>query len=166
MVDDSGFAHFYEATRHRMVTVLYALGGDLADAQDASQEAYARAWQQWNRLQTYDDPEAWVRTVGYRLLLNRIRKIRNGLRAYRRHGANDAVPPPSEDVVALVAGLRRLPEDQRLAIVLHHLVDLSVVDVAAQTGVPINTVKARLARGRRALADLVGASLQEEATHA
>ena len=63
---------------------------------------------------------------------------------------------PDEARVALMAALRRLPEDQRRAIVLHHLCDLPVRDVAAEVGVPEGTIKARLSRGRTALAGLLG----------
>ncbi|HEX2773816.1 MAG TPA: SigE family RNA polymerase sigma factor [Micromonosporaceae bacterium] len=163
---DDGFEEFYRTTRHRVVTVLYALGGDLAEAQDAAQEAYVRAWQRWQRVSGYGDPEAWVRTVGYRLLINRWRKIRNGFAAYVRHGPEPAPAAPSENTVALVAALRRLPEEQRQAIVLHHMADLSVAEIAAQTETPAGTVKARLARGRRALAELLDTTLPEEVTHA
>jgi RNA polymerase sigma-70 factor (sigma-E family) len=166
MPAEDAFEDFYQSTRHRTVTVLYALGGDLHEAQDAAQEAYARAWQRWDRIGGYDDPEAWVRTVGHRLLMNRWRKIRNGFAAYRRHGPADPTAGPSEDGVALVTALRRLPADQRTAIVLHHLLDLPVADVARQTGAPPNTVKARLARGRRALAELLGTTLPEEVSNA
>jgi RNA polymerase sigma-70 factor (ECF subfamily) len=51
----------------------------------------------------------------------------------------------------IVAALQRLPEEQRRAIVLHHLCDLSVEQVAAEVGAPTGTVKARLSRGRAAL---------------
>ncbi|WP_444949334.1 SigE family RNA polymerase sigma factor [Micromonospora ureilytica] len=163
---DEGFEQFYRATRHRVITVLFALGGDLGEAQDAAQEAYVRAWQRWQRLGEYDDPEAWVRMVGHRLLQNRWRKIRNGMTAYRRHGPAAAVGPPSENTVALVAALRQLPMEQREAIVLHHLTDLSVADIALQTSVPVGTVKARLARGRTALGRLLGATVLEEVNHA
>jgi RNA polymerase sigma-70 factor (ECF subfamily) len=54
-----------------------------------------------------------------------------------------------------VTALRRLPEAQRLAIVLHHVLGLPVASVAVETGVPVGTVKARLARGRQALAALL-----------
>jgi RNA polymerase sigma-70 factor (ECF subfamily) len=64
--------------------------------------------------------------------------------------------------VALVAALARIPVAQRTAIVLHHLVGLPVAEVAAETGAPAGTVKARLSRGRRALAELLGVS---EDTH-
>ncbi|HYN92896.1 MAG TPA: sigma-70 family RNA polymerase sigma factor [Pilimelia sp.] len=166
MAAGESFEQFYEMTRHRVVTVLYALSGNMADAQDAAQEAYSRAWLRWDTLASYDDPEAWVRTVGHRLVLNRFRKVRNGIRAYRRHGPPEAARPPSEDVVALVAALRQLPADQRMAIVLHHLVDLPVAEVATQTQTSVNTVKTRLARGRRALAAILGSPLQEEVSHA
>ncbi|MFC8618218.1 SigE family RNA polymerase sigma factor [Micromonospora purpureochromogenes] len=166
MDTDEGFEEFYRTTRHRVVTVLYALSGDLTEAQDAAQEAYVRAWQRWDRISGYGDPEAWVRTVGYRLLVNRWRKIRNGLTAYRRHGPDPVVAPPSENTVALVSALRQLPAEQRQAIVLHHLADLSIAEIAAQTDAPAGTVKARLARGRRALADLLDTTLPEEVRNA
>jgi RNA polymerase sigma-70 factor (ECF subfamily) len=165
MVDDS-FDEFYRASQQRVGAFLYAMCGDRAEAQDAAQEAYARAWQRWTNVRDYDDPEAWVRTVGYRLLINRWRKARNRLSAHSRQGPGRDADPPGDDVVTLTAALRRLPVDQRNAIALHHLLDLSVADVARQTGVPENTVKARLARGRRALAALLGEDLTEEATRA
>ena len=56
----------------------------------------------------------------------------------------------------------RLPFAQRQAIVLHHLADLPVAQVAAEVGAPEGTVKARLSRGRTVLAAL----LDEGAHHA
>jgi RNA polymerase sigma-70 factor (sigma-E family) len=167
MSDVLGFEEFYESTRHRVVAFLYAIAGDRAEAQDAAQEAYARAWQRWNRLASYEDPEAWVRVVGYRLVVNAWQRARNRLLAHRRHGAAGSQHPvQAEDTLAVQAALRRLPPDQRLVVVLHHLLDQSVVDIARQTGIPVNTVKSRLARGRRRMADLIGAELPEEATSA
>lgn len=163
MRDADAFDEFYRGTRDRLLAYLYAAGGDLAEAQDAAQEAYARAWQRWADVGRYDDPEAWVRTVGWRILASRWRKVRGQARAYRRHGAAAAAPAPSEDTVALVAALRQLPTDQRLAIVMHHFGGLPVEQVAIQTGVPVGTVKARLSRGRRSLSALLSTT---EAEHA
>ena len=165
MREADGFDEFYRGTRQRVLAFLYAAGGDLAEAQDAAQEAYTRAWQRWADLARHGDPEAWVRTVGWRILANRWRKLRGQLVAYRRHGVSPAVAAPSEDTVALVAALRRLPVDQRLAIVLHHLAGVPVEQVAAETGVPVGTVKARLSRGRKSLSALLGAETTE-AEHA
>ncbi len=107
-----------------------------------------------------------MRTVGHRLLVNRWRKVRNSVVAYRRHGPPPPVKPPSENTVALVSALRQLSADQRQAIVLYHLADLSVAEIAAQTGVPSGTVKARLARGRKALASLLDVNFPEEVRNA
>ena len=60
-----------------------------------------------------------------------------------------------EEHLALMAALRRLPAAQREAIALHHLADLPVAEVASTLGVPEGTVKARLSRGRTALAMLL-----------
>jgi RNA polymerase sigma-70 factor (ECF subfamily) len=153
--DSSSFDAFYGSTRRRITHQLYAMTGDLAEAQDVAQEAYARAWQRWGRVSTYDDPEAWVRTVAWRIAVSRWRKAKNALSAHRRDPAAAAIPEPSVDTVALVAALRRLPESQRRAVVLFHLCDVPIEQIAADTGAPVGTVKARLARGRAALAGLL-----------
>jgi RNA polymerase sigma-70 factor (ECF subfamily) len=158
---ERGFDEFYLGTRSRVLTYLYSVGGDLTEAQDAAQEAYARAWQHWNTVSSAEQPEAWVRTVGWRLLAARWRSARARQRAFRRLGAPPPVPPPSEDTVTLVTALRQLPDAQRQAIVMHHLLDLPIVAIAAETGVAEGTIKARLSRGRTALAELLGSQLQE-----
>ncbi|NHC43952.1 SigE family RNA polymerase sigma factor [Motilibacter aurantiacus] len=155
MSETSSFDAFYAASARRVLHAMYAMTGDLAEAQDCVQEAYARAWQRWGRVAGYDDPEAWVRTVAWRLAVNRWRRGRNALAALVRHGPPPPGRPPSEDNVAIVAALRQIPEAQRRAIVLHHLCGHSVEDVARETEAPVGTVKARLSRGRAALAALL-----------
>jgi RNA polymerase sigma-70 factor (ECF subfamily) len=159
------FDAFYVGTRGRLVHQLYALTGDASDAQECVQEAYARAWQRWSQVSGYDDPEAWVRTVARRIALSRWRKARNLLVAYRRHGEPDAVPGPTPDNVAVVAALRQLPPAQREALVLHHLCGRSVQEIADETRTPAGTVKARLSRGRAALAELLGDDSPKEGSH-
>ena len=148
----ASFDAFYATNAPRLVRQLHAMTGDLADAQDCVQEACARAWQRWDRLQQYDAPEAWVRTVAWNLAVSRARRVRTAARALLRSGPPADVPALSPDHVALVHALRALPADQRRALVLHHLADLPVAQVAQETGVPVGTVKARLSRGRAALA--------------
>jgi RNA polymerase sigma-70 factor (ECF subfamily) len=150
------FDGFYVATRSRLLHVLYAMTGDLAEAQDVVQEAYARAWQRWSTVSRYDEPAAWVRTVAWRLAVSRRRKARNRLNAaVRLHAIPTRVAEPSPDTASIVAALRTLPEVQRRALALHYLCDLSVEAVAAETNTSIGTVKSRLSRGRTALAAVV-----------
>jgi RNA polymerase sigma-70 factor (ECF subfamily) len=156
------FDSFYQASARRVVLYLYAVCGDLADAQDLTQEAYARAWQHWPKVSGYDNPEGWVRAAGWRLAANRFRGLRRRWAAQARMGPPDVVTPsPSPDRVAVVAALQRLPKAQRQAVALHYLFDMSVNDIALATGTPAGTVKARLSRARTALAELLGDHSQE-----
>lgn len=166
MPDIEGFDEFYRGSRQRLLGFVYVLTGDLAEAQDAVQEAYIRAWQRWSTVSGYDDPEAWVRVVASRVAVSRWRSLRSRARAYLRHGAVGSAPAPSTDTVAVVAALRRLPEEQRIAIALYYLVGMPVVEVARETNAPVGTVKARLARGRAALAGLLAVVDLEEVVDA
>lgn len=150
------FTAFYDATWGRTVACAYALTGELAAAEDLAQEAYSRAWPRWRSLQEYDDPGAWVRQVVTRLAVSRWRRARTALSFLQSNRHVETAPPPSETTVALVAALRRLPEAQRRALVLHHLAELPVTEVARIEHCPEGTVKARLSRGRAALAELLG----------
>ena len=158
MRDAESFDAFYAGTNRRLLHQMYAMTGNLADAQELVQEAYARAWQRWSTVSTYDDPQAWVRTVAWRLAASKWRRAKTSMAAMVRHGAPEDTPEPSIDNVALVAALKQIPEAQRRAIVLHHLSGLSVAEVAHETHSPEGTVKARLARGRAALAQLLSDS--------
>jgi RNA polymerase sigma-70 factor (ECF subfamily) len=145
------FDELYEAHFGDVVAMAYALTGDLPEAQDLAQEAFCRTWQRWSRVAGYDDPLAWVRRVTANLATSRWRRLATAGRHLRRERPGD-VPPLGPDHVALVAALRTLPEPQRRAVVLHHLLDLPVAEVAHELGVAAGTVKSWLARGRTALA--------------
>jgi len=155
-MDAEAFDEFYAASFRRLVGQIYAMIGSHDEAQECVQEAFVRAWSHRRQLDDARSPEAWVRTTAYRLAVSRWRRT---LRARRdpdravQHAGD--VPGPSGDHVALVRALEQLPEPQRRALVLHHLCDLSVADVAAETGAPEGTVKARLSRGRTALQALM-----------
>lgn len=151
MRDPGTFDEFYSGSVRRVTGLLYAMTGSRAEAEDCVQEAYARAWQRWDKVSEYGDPEAWVRTVAYRVSISAWRKTANMRAAHRRHGAPEDPYGMSPDYVAIIAALRKIPVRQRQAIVLHHLVGLTVDEIARETGAPPGTVKARLSRGRQAL---------------
>ena len=146
------FDDFYRAHYGNIVAMAYALTGDLTEAQDLAQEGFCRAWQRWGRIAGYDDPLAWVRRVVANLASSRWRRLAVVRRHLRREPGPAMVPALGPDHVALVAALRTLPEPQRRAVVLHHLVDLPVAAVARELGVADGTVKSWLHRGRATLA--------------
>ena len=154
--DGSSFEAVYAATAPRLIHQLYLVIGDLSEAQDCVQEAYARAWSRWDRITaTGGDPVGWVKTTAYRLAVSRWRHFAAGLRALRKHGVTRESRGPSADTVAVRDALAKLPVNQRMALVLHHIGDLTVDEISAQLDVPSGTIKARLARGRKALAVLL-----------
>lgn len=146
------FDAFYAAAFPRLTGQLYAFTGDLGEAQDVVQEAFVRAWDRRRKLVADEAPEAWVRTVAMRLAVSRWRRAKRWLELMRGTPPPEPAPGPGPERTALVAALRLLPEPQRRAIVLHHLCDFSVEQVASETGAPVGTIKVRLSRGRAALA--------------
>ena len=155
MADEASFAEFYQTTYRGVVAQLYAYTGDLTEAQEAAQEAYVRAWTRWQSIVEYDEPRAWVCRVAYRVAISRWRRARTAAEVWRRQGPPPVASAPDTTNADLVAALRRLPEAQRRALVLHYLGGFSVAEIAALDGVATGTVKSRLSRGREALAELL-----------
>lgn len=96
-----------------------------------------------------------------RLAISQWRSREAGRRAHQRHGATDDIGPPTEDRVAVLDALRTLPDALRETVVLFYIGDLSIAQIATETNTPAGTVKARLHRGRAALAR----ALSVEETH-
>lgn len=151
-MDREEFTSFYTATFPRLVGQLYAMTGDQAEAQDAVQEAFVRAWARHGKLDKDGSPESWIRVTAWRIAMSRWRRTRDSSRLLQLAARPESIAGPAPDRLDFLDALRKVPAEQRRALVLHHLGDLTIEQVAAETGVPTGTVKARLARGRAALA--------------
>ena len=153
--DQQFFEEFYYATYGRTVALVAAITGSRHEAEDVAQEAYARALARWSRLRGYDLPEAWVRKVALRIAIDSRRRLRRNLAATVRLTAQrrPAGPDPADDLkyTPLGMALLGLPLHERQAIVLHYVADLPVHVIARESGLPLGTVKTRLAAGRRHL---------------
>jgi RNA polymerase sigma-70 factor (ECF subfamily) len=145
---------FYAAHVEGLIFQLYAYTGDLDAAEEVVQEAFCRVLPRWSRIRAYDDPAGWVRRVAWNLATSRWRNVRAALEFSRRH-RDLPVEGPGPDRVDLVAALAKLPANHRRVVVLHHLADLPVGDIAAQLKVAEGTVRVWLHRGRTALAGLL-----------
>ena len=77
-VDREEFTTFYTATFHRLVGQLYAMTGDRAEAQDAVQEAFVRAWARRTRFDRDGAPESWIRVTAWRIAVTRWRRTKKG----------------------------------------------------------------------------------------
>ncbi|WP_371653147.1 MULTISPECIES: SigE family RNA polymerase sigma factor [unclassified Streptomyces] len=152
MTDDE-FEEFYAHSVKDLVGQVYLMTGDLHEAQDVVQEAFVRAWGRRAKLRREAGPEAWIRTVAWRLAVSRWRRRHRAGEAWRLHsgGRSEAARGPDPSSVALVDALRLLSERQRRVAVLHYVCDLTVEQVAAETGLSTGTVKTHLSRARAAL---------------
>ena len=156
MAEPKSFEAFYAATYRRVVGQVFALLGDLQEAEDVTQDAFAKASFHWKRIAAYDLPEAWVRRVAFNEAHNSARRARRWLVALARHGPPGHAPAVSPDRIDLHRALRRLAPPHREVLVLHYVAELSVDEVARQLRLPAGTVKSRLSRARNALAEQVG----------
>lgn len=152
---------FYAAAYPRLVGVLVALAGNRHDAEELAQEAFLRLLPRWERISRYDDPEAWVRAVAFRLATSRWRRARTAAKAMIRLGSapDPGYPAPSDETAALVSLLAGLSLQHRQVLVLHHGLDLPLDEVARELHLPIGTVKSRLARARTAARAAAGVDL-------
>ncbi|GIH05587.1 RNA polymerase sigma24 factor [Rhizocola hellebori] len=146
----SDIEEFYAAHFQNLTVTLYAYTGDFHLAQELVQEAFCRAIPRWAKLVQYDDPLAWVRKVAFNLAISRWRRGRTAL-AFLRRQRDEHVAGPGPDRVALIAALKTLPHNHRRAVVLHHLADVPIAEIAQSEGVPEGTVRVWLHRGRAAL---------------
>ena len=141
---DDRFVSFYREERPRVFRMTYAFCGDRETAEDATQEAFARALERWHRLADEPWRGRWLATTA----LNAARRMSRRRRPPVR--SRDAVDPP-HDAADLWAVVRALPRRQREAIVLHYGADLRIPDVAVVMRCREGTVKAHLSKARETL---------------
>lgn len=150
-------ADLYHLSYRRLVAQVYAFTTDLSEAQDAVQEAFARALARKHELSDIDSPEAWLRTVAVNIVRRkwRRRQLLNTILLRERPLARLVEDAPTPARADLRDALANIPRNYREVIVLHYLADLPVDEVAAILEVPVGTVKSRLSRGRDALKGLL-----------
>jgi RNA polymerase sigma-70 factor (ECF subfamily) len=138
-------------------------GRGRADAEDLVQETYLRAWQAWTAGNRPRRVAPWLATICLNLGRDQLRRA-----ALQSEVAVESLREPAADVDVEAAAIGRveraqveralwaLSEEQRVAIALMDIVGFTAAEVATITGSPRGTVLARVHRGRKALARLVG----------
>jgi RNA polymerase sigma-70 factor (ECF subfamily) len=146
------------------------LTGNDAHAEDIAQEVFVRAYENFAHLRTSPAAGGWLKTVSTNLALNHLTRYRKRWRLFSemrvdeseedRSGSELEVPVPdtllehlgSEQRRILIdAALQRLPEHQRVALVLYHFEDYSYQEIAAQLHASLAKVKTDIRRARAAL---------------
>jgi RNA polymerase sigma-70 factor, ECF subfamily len=139
----------------RLVRAVALFSGTMEGAEDAVQEALARALEQSRKGRSIDCLEAWVVTAAFNHVRSRFR--RTARRRERGEAAPCAFPwgadpaEPGSQLLDLRAAVRSLPTRQRQAIVMHYYLDQSIGSIGVALGIGESAVKNALHKGRGTL---------------
>jgi RNA polymerase sigma-70 factor (ECF subfamily) len=153
--DKTAYGQIVQRYRRLVVSVAYHQGLDLAEAEDAAQETFVKAWL---ALPRFRESAGSLRGWLCRIAINAARDVHRRERPVQQldERALDSDSDPAERVEALAQrlivrrALAQLPVASRAALVLREYEGLSYAEIAAVLGVPLGTVMSRLnyARGR------------------
>lgn len=164
---DAGAFDVLIATRlDRCYRLAYSILGNQADAADATQDAVVSAWRQLPRLRDQRAFDGWLnRIVANAARMSRRHRVRlREVRVGSTTGDDGAPsgPEPSDPAAgrqvdaiasadAIGRAFDRLREQDRVILVLHHVEDRPLAEIAGTMGIAVGTVKWRLHRARHAL---------------
>jgi DNA-directed RNA polymerase specialized sigma24 family protein len=136
------FDEFYVSTRRGLVHQTFALTGDLVASRTAVRDAYVAARHHWDKLGRSADPESWVRPRAWSI-------------AQRRHSARPwhREKQVGAEQARTLEALQSLPDSQRRTLILSHLTDLPVADVAREVGRPLPVIADLFDAGTATLAE-------------
>ena len=151
------FVDCYQAHYHRLVRALRLAGADAGSAEDAAQEAFARALVHWRRISSGRNPTGYVYTAGFRLLAKAQRKLGHQdeaatAAARRRDGSHDPTVSTALSSVGIESALAAMPARRRACAVMCLIVGLPVREAGEALGIADGTVRKHLEEARRDLA--------------
>lgn len=162
--DRGAFGLLVERYERPVFSLAYRLLGDDAEAEDAAQESFLRAWRALGRYDFERPFSTWLLSITAHFCIDRLRRRRPGesldaLPAWRQP-PSDGADPEAEALRAVQAdrvqrALGLLPDDYRLVVVLRYWHDLGYGEIADILDDTESAVKSRLHRARRQLAGLL-----------
>jgi RNA polymerase sigma-70 factor (ECF subfamily) len=166
------FTTFMRAYQDMVFSTAARLAGNDSQAQDIAQETFIRAYEHFDELHSSPAAGGWLKTVTTNLALNYLTRYRGRWRLFSEMTAGAAeedspevqLPLPDrllenlgeeQQRAAIDAALRRLPEHQRVPLVLYHFEDLSYQEIAERLRVSLAKVKTDIRRARAAMLPLL-----------
>jgi RNA polymerase sigma-70 factor (sigma-E family) len=147
------YVEWVRASLPRLHRVAYRVLGDGDRADDAVQNALVALYRRWPRIHQVEHLDAYAHTMVVNACLA------DGRRLWSRVLLRPAAPDTEarggssqvDDRMLIRQALRRLPEPQRVVVILRFLCDLPVAEVARTLNCSEGTVKSRTSHGLRAL---------------
>jgi len=151
------------------------LTGNPAQAEDISQEVFLRAYESFENLRSSPKAGGWLKTVATNLTLNHLTRHRKRWRLFSEVFSDDTREEELESAAAVFdtvvteletdercaiieQTLERLPDHQRIPLVLYHYEEMPYQDIANRLGISLAKVKTDILRGRVAMAALLAPS--------
>lgn len=123
------------------------------EAEEVTQEAFYRAYRDWDRVGLMAHPGAWTRRVALNLAVGRWRRLRSEARAVLRLAPATETPGPSDPVAdRFWDEVRALPDRQAQVVALTFVEDLDADGIGEILGIKASTVRVHLSRARATLA--------------
>ncbi len=163
--DGAAFATLVDRHLGTVYGVILRIVCNRADAEDLAQDTFVRAFEKLDQYGTSFPFRNWLLKIATNLAINHLRARRRERARYPRIAETMLETAEANMTGTIETGslnwgrwLGQLDEAQRAAIVLFHFQGLSYLEVADSMGVPLNTVRTHLHRGRRRLRDLMSSN--------
>ena len=168
MIDTTQFETFMSNYQDMVYGTAVRLLGNPTDAQDVAQSAFLKAFEHFHELAESPTAGGWLKTVTTNLCLNHLSRYRFRWRFFSEFASEEENPETlfeaatDESVTghceeadrrsAIEKALAKLPDSQRVPVVLYHFDNLSYQEIAERLGFSLSKVKTEIFRGRQALA--------------
>jgi RNA polymerase sigma-70 factor (ECF subfamily) len=155
MAEVQEFETFVSNYQNMVFSVAARIVGNPIDAQDISQEVFIKAYARFDELKQSGTVGGWLKTVATNLSINHLNRYRARWRFFSEEETEVEIPtfdPPTDDRrESLELAIQKLPDAQRVPLVLFHFQDLSYDEIADKLGISLAKVKTDIHRGRGSL---------------
>lgn len=160
MAEDEEFETFIRNYQNMVFSVSARILGNLTDAEDITQEVFIKAYERFRHLRNSRAIGGWLKTVATNLSINHLNRYRARWRFFSEEAAPVEIAAPevereNDRQEMLERAIRKLPDAQRVSLVLFHFQDMSYEEIAAKLGVSLAKVKTDIHRGRETLKQLI-----------
>lgn len=146
------FEDLYRAEVRSVLAVTLGLTRRRWEAEEVTQEAFYRAYRDWDRVGKMENPGAWTRRVALNLAVGRWRRLKAESRALMRMSPSmESSSPPDPVTDRFWAEVRSLPDRQAQVVALTYVEDLDADSIGDILGIASSTVRVHLARARATL---------------
>jgi RNA polymerase sigma-70 factor (ECF subfamily) len=143
------FDAFFNQEYTPLLRLLFAMTGNLTEAEELAQEAMTRAFERWGRISGIESPAGYVYRMAVNLNRSRLRHLR--LRFAKQGQIRHPLQTQPEVVGSLVAALGGLPRGQREALLLVEWLGFDAVEAGRILGISASSVRSRVHRAKAAL---------------